>query len=181
MKSLRDHFLIAMPRMSDPDFEGTVTYICDHNEHGSMGIIINRPLEMSLGEILGQLNLGGLDINRPVYGGGPVQMERGFVLHTPEGEWQSSLQISDGVCLTTSKDILAALADKKGPKENLVALGYAGWGAGQLEQEIIGNCWLTCPSNEEILFHTPYSKKFDAAIALLGFDPSQLIDQAGHA
>jgi len=181
MKSLRNQFLIAMPQMRDPNFDGTVTYICDHNEHGAMGIIINRPLELRLGEILGQLELGGQDIDRPIYGGGPVQMERGFVLHSPQGEWQSSLQISEGVCLTTSKDILAALAEEKGPEENLVALGYAGWGAGQLEQEITENCWLTCPSSEEILFHTHYSKKFDTAIALLGFDPSQLSDQAGHA
>jgi len=181
MKSLRNQFLIAMPQMRDPNFEGTVTYICDHNEHGAMGIIINRPLELRLGEILGQLDLGGQDIDRPIYGGGPVQMERGFVLHSPQGEWQSSLNISEGVCLTTSKDILAALAEEKGPEENLVALGYAGWGEGQLEQEIAENCWLTCPSSEEILFHTPYGKKFDMAIALLGFDPSQLSGQAGHA
>ena len=181
MKSLRNQFLIAMPQMRDPNFDGTVTYICDHNEHGAMGIIINRPLELRLGDILGQLDLGGQDIDRPVYGGGPVQMERGFVLHSPQGEWDSSLQLSEGVSLTTSKDILAALASEQGPEKNLVALGYAGWGAGQLEQEIAENCWLTCPSNEEILFHTPYSKIFNTAIALLGFDLSQLSDQAGHA
>lgn len=181
MKSLRNQFLIAMPQMRDPNFEGTVTYICDHNEHGAMGIIINRPLELSLGEILGQLNLGGQDINRPIYGGGPVQMERGFVLHSPQGEWESSLQISETVCLTTSKDILAALADEVGPKENLVALGYAGWDAGQLEQEIIDNIWLTCPASDEILFHTPCNKKFHTAISLLGFNSCHLSDQAGHA
>ncbi|WP_250658831.1 YqgE/AlgH family protein [Alkalimarinus coralli] len=181
MTSLRDHFLIAMPRMKDPNFEGTVTYICDHNEHGAMGIVINRPLDMKLGEILAQLDLGGEDISRPIYGGGPVQMERGFVLHSPEGEWQSSLKISDGICLTTSRDILEALAVEQGPTENLVALGYAGWGAGQLEQEIAENCWLTCPSDEGILFRAPAHKKFDTAISLLGFDPSQLSDQAGHA
>ncbi len=181
MKSLCNQFLIAMPQMRDPNFDGTVTFICDHNEHGAMGIIINRPLELSLGEILGQLELGGRHIGRPVYDGGPMQMERGFVLHSPQGDWESSLKISEGVSLTTSKDILAAMADEQGPEDNLVALGYAGWGPGQLEQEIAENCWLTCPSNEEILFHTPYSKKFNAAISLLGFDLSQLSDQAGHA
>lgn len=181
MKSLGNHLLIAMPQMQDPNFDGTVIYICDHNEHGAMGIIINRPLDIGLGEILGQLDLGGQDIDRPIYDGGPVQMERGFVLHSPQGEWQSSLQVSDGVSLTTSKDILAAIADDKGPKESLVALGYAGWGAGQLEQEIAANGWLTCPSNENILFRTPYSKKFSTAISLLGFDLSQLSDQTGHA
>ncbi len=181
MMSLRGQFLIAMPRMQDPNFEGTVTYICDHNEHGAMGIVINRPLDYRLGEILAQLNLGGQNIDRAIYGGGPVQMERGFVLHSPQGEWQSSLKISEAVCLTTSRDILAALADDRGPSENLVALGYAGWGAGQLEQEIAENCWLTCPSNEELLFRTPHDKKFDTAITLLGFDPYQLSGQTGHA
>lgn len=181
MTSLRDQFLIAMPRMKDPNFEGTVTYICDHNEHGAMGIVVNRPLDMKLGEILAQLDFGGENIDSPIYAGGPVQMERGFVLHSPQGEWQSSLKISEGISLTTSRDILEALATDQGPKESLVALGYAGWGAGQLEQEILENCWLTCPSSENILFSTPHNKKFDSAISLLGFDPSQLSDQAGHA
>ena len=181
MTSLRDHFLIAMPRMKDPSFEGSVTYICDHNEHGAMGIVINRPLDMQLGEILTQLDMGGEDISDPIYGGGPVQMERGFVLHSHKGEWQSSLKISDAVCLTTSRDILEALANEQGPEECLVALGYAGWGEGQLEQEIAENCWLTCPSDETILFRTPHHKKFDSAISLLGFDPNQLSDQTGHA
>ncbi|MFD2231925.1 YqgE/AlgH family protein [Alkalimarinus sediminis] len=181
MTSLRNQFLIAMPSMKDPNFEGTVSYICDHNEHGAMGIVINRPLDMKLGEILAQLNFGGENIDSLIYAGGPVQMERGFVLHTPQGEWQSSLTISEGICLTTSKDVLEALAESQGPDESLVALGYAGWGAGQLEQEIAENCWLTCPADEGILFRTPHDKKFDAAIALLGFDPSQLSDKAGHA
>jgi len=181
MTSLRNHFLIAMPRMKDPNFEGTVTYICDHNEHGAMGVVINRPLDMTLGEILAQLDFGGEDIDSLIYAGGPVQMERGFVLHSPQGEWQSSLKISDGICLTTSKDILEALATEQGPEESLVALGYAGWGAGQLEQEIAENCWLTCLADDAILFRTPHHKKFDSAISLLGFDPSQLSDQAGHA
>lgn len=181
MTSLRNHFLIAMPRMKDPNFEGTVTYICDHNEHGAMGIIVNRPLDMTLGEILAQLDFGGEDIDKDIYAGGPVQMERGFVLHSPQGEWQSSLKISESICLTTSKDILEALAKAQGPNESLVALGYAGWGAGQLEQEIAENCWLTCLADENILFETPHNKKFDSAISLLGFDPNQLSDQAGHA
>ncbi|UZE96541.1 YqgE/AlgH family protein [Alkalimarinus alittae] len=181
MTSLRDHFLIAMPRMKDPNFDGAVTYICDHNEHGAMGIVINRPMDMTLGEVLAQLDFGGEDIDSLIYAGGPVQMERGFVLHTPQGEWQSSLKISEGICLTTSRDILEALATDQGPAENLVALGYAGWGAGQLEQEIAENCWLTCPSDAAILFRTAHDKKFEAAISLLGFDPSQLSDQTGHA
>ncbi len=181
MISLRNHFLIAMPKMKDPNFEGSVTYICDHNEHGAMGIVINRPMDMRLGEILAQLDFGGEDINSPIYAGGPVQMERGFVLHSPQGEWQSSLAISDGICLTTSRDILEALAADEGPEHNLVALGYAGWGEGQLEQEIAENCWLTCVADEHILFSAPHEQKFDSAISLLGFDLSQLSDQAGHA
>lgn len=179
--SFRDHFLIAMPKMQDPNFEGTVTYICDHNEHGAMGIVINRPMDMLLGEILAQLDFGGEKNEELVYAGGPVQMERGFVLHPPESEWQSSLKISERISLTTSRDILEALAIEQGPSEHLVALGYAGWGAGQLEQEIVENCWLTCPSDERILFSVPFEKKFDAAISLLGFDPNQLSDQTGHA
>ena len=179
--SLQNHFLLAMPNMQDPNFAGTLTYICDHNEYGAMGIIINRPLDITLGEILEQLDLGCLDEDEFVFSGGPVQTDRGFVLHHPRGQWKSTLPISGGICLTTSRDILAALVQDEGPTEKLVALGYAGWGAGQLEQEIADNYWLTCPASEQILFRTPHHQKFTAALATLGIDLHRLSTKAGHA
>ena len=181
LNSLQNQFLIAMPQMQDPNFAGTLTYICDHNEHGAMGIIINRPLEVTLSEILEQLDMDALEEDEFVYSGGPVQTDRGFVLHRPRGTWQSTLPIAEGVCLTTSRDILAALVHDGGPADKLVALGYAGWGAGQLEQEIIDNYWLTCPATDQILFKTPHHQKFNAALATLGVDLHRLSTKAGHA
>lgn len=179
--SLRNQFLIAMPHLQDSSFAGTLTYICDHNAHGAMGIIVNRPLQITLGEILEQLDLGRLEEDECVYAGGPVQTDRGFVLHRPGGRWQSTLSISDQVSLTTSRDILAALAENRGPREKLVALGYAGWGAGQLDREIADNFWLTCPASDQILFHTPPAQRLNAALATLGIDLHRLSSRAGHA
>lgn len=179
--SLCNHFLIAMPYMKDPNFSGTLTYICDHNEHGALGLVINRPMEFSLGDILEQLDIESDRLDLPIYGGGPVQLERGFVLHRPQGDWQSSLSLGNELALTTSRDILAAIGAGEGPGEFLVALGYAGWGAGQLEQELAGNIWLTCPADPDILFHTPWQRRFAAAMARMGIDINQLSDSVGHA
>lgn len=179
--SLRNHFLISMPHMDDPNFVGTVTYLCEHNENGAMGIVINRPLDITLSEILAQLKLDAPVRDEFVYAGGPVLTDRGFVLHRPRGHWQSTLAITDSISLTTSRDILAALTGPDAPEDRLIALGYAGWGAGQLEQEIADNYWLTCPASEEILFHTPHAQKFHAALASLGVDLHRLSTKAGHA
>lgn len=183
-ESLKDHFLIAMPSLTEGIFAHSVTYLCEHNEHGAMGIIINRPIGIALSEILEQLDIGevrnhGTD---PVMAGGPVQTDRGFVLHrTNEKKWESTLSITDEISLTTSRDILDALAHNEGPDRALVALGYAGWGAGQLEQELAANAWLTISADSAILFNTPSEKRFDAAIAKLGIDIAQLAPGAGHA
>lgn len=170
-----------MPQMMDPNFSGTLTYLCEHNEHGAMGIVINRPSELMLGEIFEQLNFPFVGTDHPIYAGGPVQLERGFVLHNDARNWESSVQISPGVRLTTSKDILAAIAKGEGPEDYLVALGYAGWGAGQLEQELTDNAWVVCSASEEILFHTPDSEKQRKALSMLGIDSNQLSGQIGHA
>lgn len=179
--SLRNHLLIAMPYMKDPNFAGTVTLICDHSEQGAMGLIINRPLEFTLADILVQLDLECEECTSPVMGGGPVQQDRGFVLHRPGGTWQSSMALSGSLELTTSRDVLAAIGAGEGPTEYLVALGYAGWGEGQLEQELSGNFWLTCPADDSILFHTPSEQRFAAALARMGIDINQLTDAVGHA
>lgn len=179
--NLQHHFLIATPQMVDPNFSGTLTYLCEHDEHGAMGIIVNRPTELMLGEIFEQLNFPYEGDDHAIYAGGPVQLDRGFVLHTDERDWESSIHIADNVRLTSSKDILAAIAEGDGPKDYLVALGYAGWGAGQLEQELTDNCWLVCSASEEILFHTPDQGKQDKALSLLGIDATQLNGQIGHA
>ena len=181
MSTLRNQFLIAMPHLKDPNFEGTISYICDHSEEGAMGIVINRPLDIRLGEMLAQLKLGGEDKDDFVYSGGPVQVERGFVLHSSFGNWQSSMAVSSDVCVTTSKDILQAMAEDRGPKDSVVALGYAGWGAGQLEQEISNNVWITCPADSSIIFRTPDSQKVIAALGSIGIDYHRLISHAGHA
>lgn len=181
MSSLKNHFLIAMPQLQDPNFAGTLTYICDHGEQGAMGIVVNRPIDITLGEILSQLDLGDAGCDESVYAGGPVQTERGFVLHDDDGQWQSSLAIARGVHMTTSRDILAALGSGSGPRHHIVALGYAGWGAGQLESELAENAWLTCPASPEILFHTPWHKRLEAAALSLGISFSQISAQVGHA
>jgi putative transcriptional regulator len=182
--SLTNQFLIAMPSLADPNFHGTVTFICEHSAQGAMGIIINRPLELTLGEVLSQMNIRPRESDialDPVYMGGPVQTDRGFVLHNPAGQWDSMLRISDELGITTSKDILENIATGAGPKHALVALGYAGWGAGQLEQELADNAWLCGPADNRIIFDTPWQQRWEAAAALMGVDLTQLSDQIGHA
>jgi len=181
---LTNHFLIAMPQLADPNFFHTVTYICEHNADGAMGIVINRPLELKLGEVLEHMDIHARNLeatDRPVYLGGPVQPERGFVLHTPNAPWDSTLAITDRIGITTSRDILAAIAEGAGPDHSLVALGYAGWGAGQLERELADNAWLSGPADEQILFRRPVEERWSAAAALLGVDLNLLSGDAGHA
>jgi putative transcriptional regulator len=181
---LTGHLLIAMPAMADPNFVRTVTYICEHNDQGALGIVINRPLEMDLGEVFEQLSLPATDTGlarQPVLRGGPVQTERGFVLHEPSQNWDSTVEVSDSVHLTTSQDILAALARGAGPKRALMALGYAGWGAGQLEVEMSANAWLSVPGSATIVFDTPFEQRWSAAAGLLGINLATMSSEAGHA
>ncbi|MDZ7735112.1 MAG: YqgE/AlgH family protein [Gammaproteobacteria bacterium] len=182
--NLTSHFLIAMPALADPNFQHTVTFICAHNEEGAMGIVINRQLDFILDEVLSQMELQPLNDtigNTHVYQGGPVQTDRGFILHTPEKTWESSIQISDGICVTTSRDILEAIASGEGPQSSLVALGYAGWGAGQLEREIVDNAWLSGPADTDIIFNTPCEQRWQSAAHLLGVDIQILSSDIGHA
>jgi len=182
--SLTNQFLIAMPNLEDPNFEHTVAYVCEHNEQGAMGIIINRPMKTQLGEILMHMGIESslTDINhQAVYEGGPVQSERGFVIHFPAGQWESSLTISENIAVATSTDILTAMANNQGPENALVALGYAGWSAGQLEDEILDNTWLHGPASSDILFHLPSEQRWAAAAALLGVDLNLISHQTGHA
>lgn len=181
--SLQNQFLIAMPLLQDPNFNGSVTYLCQHNEEGAMGIVFNKPSGILLDEVLEQLSYetGGQHSDRAVLQGGPVQLDRGFVLHNDGQDWESSYSVTDTMRLTTSKDILKAIADGEGPEQFLIALGYAGWGSGQLEEEIANNAWLTCDSNSQILFETPNNQKYQKALASIGIDPSQLASKAGHA
>lgn len=181
--NLTNHFLIAMPGLNDPFFARTVTYLCQHNDEGALGIIINRPSELTLKDIMEQMNIP-LDDDElgqiPVYFGGPVHPERGFVLHEPVGEWNSSLRVTDHLSLTTSRDILEAIGRGEGPRNLLLALGYAGWGKGQLEQEIVQNSWLNAEAEQSIIFERPAAGRWKAAAELMGVDISLLTTQAGH-
>lgn len=181
---LANHFLIAMPAMVDPHFAKTLTLICEHNDQGALGVVINRPIEMNLHGLLEQLGINP-DTKEfasvPVHFGGPVQVDRGFVLHTPQGEWQSTLAISTDLGLTTSKDILEAVAKGAGPTHTLVTLGYAGWAPGQLEHELAQNAWLTVPARNDIIFEMPAEERLAAAMGLLGVDYAKLSEVAGHA
>jgi putative transcriptional regulator len=181
---LTGHLLIAMPAMTDPNFVRTVTYICEHTDQGALGIVINRPLQMDLGDVFQQLSLeaAGPDLtSQLVLRGGPVQTERGFVLHEPSQPWDSTVEVSDSIHLTTSQDILAAIAKGTGPKRTLMALGYAGWGAGQLEMEMSANAWLSVPGSAAIVFDTPYEARWAAAAGLLGINLATISSEAGHA
>jgi len=180
---LTNHFLIAMPNLGDPNFFHTVTYVCMHNEEGAMGIIINRPTNVELGDILKHM---GIDTKEnkitklSVYDGGPVQRERGFVIHRPVGNWEAMLTLDENIAITTSRDILTAIAHDDGPDEVLVALGYAGWSAGQLEKELVDNAWLSIPADADIIFNTPFNRRWQAAADRLGVDLTLLSSEAGH-
>lgn len=185
---LTNHFLIAMPSMDDPVFDGTVIYICEHNEHGAMGLVINRPTDMTVAELFDRIDLQ-LEVipnshplgKKNVLFGGPVHSDRGFVLHAPMGEFSSSLQVTEEIIFTTSRDVLEMLASGEAPERLLLSIGYAGWDTGQLEQEISDNGWLTVLADPSILFDTPLDERFNASMRLLGFDPLMLTSEAGHA
>jgi len=187
--NLTNQFLIAMPGMGDSTFAGSVVYMCEHTENGALGLVINKPVDIKLKNLFEkvELNLTREDIaDAPVYFGGPVQTERGFVLHerlTEDGSpYSSTLSIAGGALdMTTSKDVLEALAEGAGPKKLLVTLGYSGWRAGQLEEEIGRNGWLTVDADPQIIFDTPIDQRYDRAVSLLGFDPHMLSQEAGHA
>ncbi len=199
--SLTNQFLIAMPALGDPNFFHTVTLICEHTEEGALGLIINRPLDIRVSDIFSQMAQsetgdehrdGDSDDGEPgpaitiendqhVLLGGPVHQERGFVLHRPFGEWDNTLRLSETLGLTTSRDILDAIAAGNGPDDELIALGCAGWGAGQLEQELSENAWLSVPATEELIFETPFDDRWAASARLLGVDLNSLSREAGHA
>lgn len=181
--SLRDHFLIAMPGLKDSIFSESITYICDHSEQGAMGIVLNQPLNICLNEVFDQLALNYDDsaFEKPVLSGGPVNSQQGFVLHRNEGIWDSTLHITDEICLTASRDIVSAIADNKGPAGAQFALGYAGWSPGQLEDEISMNSWLTIPAENGIIFDVPIHKRRAAVASQLGIDLNLISGIAGHA
>ena len=181
---LTNQFLIAMPGLEDPNFFHSVTYICEHNDQGALGLVINRPLDMQLGEILQHIKLQHSEPEArqiQVHLGGPVQQDRGFVLHEPLGEWEATLKVTDRIGITSSIDILQAIAKNEGPERSLITLGYAGWGAGQLEQEMAENAWLNGPADPDILFNSPDEERWKAAAASLGVDLDLLSGEAGHA
>jgi putative transcriptional regulator len=173
-----------MPRLTEGIFAHSVTYICEHGESGAMGIVINRPLDLTVAEIFEHLQISatGDFSDEPVMAGGPVQLDHGFVLHRNcDKAWEASLKITNEITLTTSRDILRAIASGEGPRDHLIALGYAGWAAGQLEQELAENSWLTLPGNSDVIFSTPADQRMGAAAALLGIDMNLISGQAGHA
>lgn len=183
-KGLSNHFLIAMPNLRDPVFAHTITYLCDHSDDGALGIVINHPISLTLGEVFRQLKLSdSADIcQQEVLSGGPVQIDRGFVLHpSEEKKWESTIEISSDISLTASKDILTALAEDNGPDKALVALGYAGWGPGQVEEEIAANSWLAVPADAHVLFNTPCEQRWAVASKRLGIDLNLIHGTAGHA
>ena len=186
--NLSNHFLIAMPTMLDPVFGGSVVYLCEHNASGALGVIVNKPTDMTMAVLFERIDLkleidpGRTPIDQaPVMFGGPVQVERGFVLHAPLGQFSSMMQVTEQIALTTSRDILEAVALGSGPERILVTLGCSGWGAGQLEQEIARNGWLTVYADPNIIFDLPVEERFHAAMRLLGIDPMMLAGEAGHA
>ncbi|MHB1228704.1 MAG: YqgE/AlgH family protein [Halothiobacillus sp.] len=182
---LKNTLLVAMPNVADPNFSHSVTYVCEHSDDGAMGITITRPLDnITLGDILDHMKISCSNPTirgRPVYMGGPVAMERGFILHTPHGGWESTLEITPDIGLTTSKDILQALADGAGPARAVIALGYSGWSAGQLETELTENTWLTIDATPALIFDYPIEERWLAAARSLGIDMNLLSTEAGHA
>jgi putative transcriptional regulator len=187
--NLTNQFLIAMPGVADQTFAGAVVYLCEHTEKGALGLVINKPIDIKLKNLFEkvELSLTRDDLaEAPVYFGGPVQTERGFVLHERQSAdaspYSSTLAIpGGGLDMTTSKDVLEALSSGAGPKRILVTLGYSGWGAGQLEDELGRNGWLTVDAQPEVIFDTPIEQRYDRALSLLGFDPRMLSQEAGHA
>jgi len=181
---LTNQLLIAMPGMADPNFSTTVTLICEHNEDGALGIIINRPLNLKLSGLFEQLSVDTADpavAGSPVMAGGPVGTERGFVLHGNEHSFENTLAVSDDIQLTLSRDVIDAMASGVGPAKSLVAIGYAGWEPGQLEEEMLSNSWLNVDATAELVFDTPFEERWDSAARLLGIDISRISPVSGHA
>lgn len=185
--NLANHFLIAMPSMQDPIFGGAVVYVCEHNDKGVLGVVINKPTDMTMDVLFERIDLKVADsmqaevANEPIMFGGPVQDDRGFVLHTPGGHYSSSLSVTDDVAFTTSIDVLESVASGDGPQRLLVSIGYAGWSPGQLEDELSRNGWLTVGADASVMFDLPIEQRYTAAIKLLGIDPMMLASEAGHA
>lgn len=180
---LRNHFLIAMPGLQDPHFAHSVLYICEHGPEGAMGFVINRTLDLTLGTVFDQMDIrySAKAGSTQVLAGGPVGTQRGFVLHSGGEHWHSSVAVGDGIFLTASRDILTAIASDEGPANPQFVLGYAGWGAGQLEDELMQNSWLTVPADAAILFDTPVEQRWQATAKMLGVDIRLMPSQAGHA
>lgn len=184
MQSLQNHFLIAMPNLEDPNFNESVTYVCQHDELGAVGIVINRPGHFTFADIFSRLGIEHDDnesVLSLVLTGGPVEPERGFVLHDASEEFESTIGVGSDISLTASRDVLEAIADGRGPAHSLMALGYAGWGAGQLEAEIGANSWLSVEASSAVLFDTPYAKRWTAAADLIGIDIREISTYTGHA
>jgi len=182
--TLTGHFLIAMPGLAEPPFSRGVALLCQHSEEGAVGLLVNQLSQYRFGDVLAQMKLECSDpelVDAPVLIGGPVQQERGFVLHREPGHWESSYRINASWSVTTSRDILVAMAAGEGPRQAIMVLGYAGWDAGQLEQELMANAWLTAEACERVVFDTPLEERWSAAAGLVGVDPLQLPGYAGHA
>jgi Putative transcriptional regulator len=182
--NLANQLLVALPALADPNFARTVALVCQHDEDGAMGVVVNRPSEYTLGQVLAQMGIGGADAAlcaRPVLHGGPVHQERGFVIHDGDHGWDSSLKVGEGLYLTTSRDVLEAMAAGDGPANAIVALGCAGWGAGQLEHELAENTWLTVPADGELLFGLPLDSRWQTAANRIGVDLFRLAGYSGHA
>ncbi|MDN3699120.1 MULTISPECIES: YqgE/AlgH family protein [Vibrio] len=185
---LTNHFLVAMPGMQDPYFKRTVIYLCEHNEEGAMGLIINAPIDVTVGKMLKQVDVDNIhpqlnveSLEKPVLNGGPVSEDRGFILHEPKDSYESSIQMTEKISVTTSKDILNVLGTEAEPNNYLVALGYSGWEPGQLEVELADNSWLTIEADPSVIFETPINERWQKAVQMLGIDAAQLSSQAGHA
>ena len=182
--SLTNHLLIAMPSLADPNFSQTVALICEHTDKGALGIVLNKPLPMKLSDVLSQMKLEATSeiiAAQPVLRGGPVHTDRGFVLHRPGGKWDHTHKVSDTIQVTTSRDVLAAMARGEGPSDAFIALGYANWDSGQLEREMRENAWLTVPVDAKVVFNLPFEKRWAGAWQLLGIEPDRLSPVAGHA
>jgi putative transcriptional regulator len=182
--SLTNHLLIAMPQLNDPNFAQTVALICEHTDKGALGIVLNKPLPMKLSDVLSQMKLEPKSEQigeMPVLRGGPVHTDRGFVLHRPGGQWDHTHKVSDTIQVTTSRDVLAAMARGEGPSDAFIALGYAGWESGQLERELKENAWASMPVDARVVFELPFEERWAGAWRLMGVDVDRLSPEAGHA
>lgn len=183
-ESMRNQTLIAMPGLQDSGFSQTTTFLCEHSHEGALGLVINRPTTLTVAELLNHMNIPAeehVGLQQSVCWGGPVQSERGFVLHDGHSEWESSMFVSEEFAVTTSKDILIAIGCGEGPENYLMTLGYAGWDAGQLEKEVLDNSWLNTPSDPELIFRTPYANRWETAARSIGIDLNRIAPVAGHS